>query len=102
MNIRNNPAANLLIYCSACGKHANEYNWTLETAAVFSEDGKSCPTLLLLLLESLEDPQKHASVQLVCPHCHEKVRFKQLPQPEREALLQYAREVGEAYIYERF
>lgn len=91
-----------MIYCSACGKSANEYNWTLETAASFSEGDKTCPTLLLLLLESLDDPAKYEDFQLVCPHCHEKVRFKLLPRPEQEALLQYAREVGEAYLWERF
>ena len=62
--MRNNPAATLMLYCSACGKDANEYNWTLETAAVFSEGEKTCPTLLLLLLEALEDPKKYADYQI--------------------------------------
>ena len=92
----------LMLYCSACGKHANEYNWTLETAASFSDGDKTCPTLLLLLLESLDDPQKYEDYQLVCPHCHEKVRIKQITMPAREALLQYAQEVGEAYLRQRF
>ena len=100
--MRNNPAATLMLYCSACGKDANEYNWTLETAAVFSEGEKTCPTLLLLLLEALEDPKKNADYQLVCPHCHEKVRLRQIPLPEREALLNYLKEVGEEYLRERF
>lgn len=92
----------LMLYCSACGKHANEYNWTLETAATFSDGDKTYPPLLLLLLESLDDPQKYEETQLVCPHCHEKIRLKQLTMPEREALLQYAQEVGAAYLQQRF
>ncbi|MBP1761833.1 MAG: hypothetical protein H6Q64_1375 [Firmicutes bacterium] len=100
--IRKNPAATLMIYCSACGKDANEYNWTLETAAAFSEGEKTVPTLLSLLLEALEDPKKYADFQLVCPHCHEKVRLRQIPLPERETLLTYLREVGEEYLQERF
>jgi len=91
-----------MIYCSACGKEVNEYNWTLETAATFSDGDKTCPTLLLLLLESLDDPKKYEDYQLVCPHCHEKVRLKLLPLPERKALLNYLREVGEEYLFERF
>ncbi|HPF20207.1 MAG TPA: hypothetical protein PLC88_02565 [Syntrophomonas sp.] len=91
-----------MIYCSACGKDANEYNWNLETAATFSEGDKTVPALLQLLLEALDDPKKHADIQLVCPHCHEKVRLRQIPLPEREALLAYLQEVGEAYLHERF
>ncbi len=91
-----------MIYCSACGKHANEYNWTLETAATFSDGDKTCPTLLQLLLESLDDPKKHEETQLVCPQCHEKIRLKQLTIPAREALSQYAQEVGEDYLRHRF
>ena len=102
ITIRKNPAAMLMIYCSACGKNANEYNWTLETAATFSDGDKTCPTLLQLLLESLIDPKKYEDYQLVCPHCHEKVRLKLLPLPQREALLQYLQEVGEEYLVERF
>jgi len=100
--MRNNPAATLMLYCSACGKDANEYNWTLETAAAFSEGEKTCPTLLLLLLEALDDPKKYSDYQLVCPHCHEKVRLRQIPLPERKALLNYLKEVGEEYLRERF
>lgn len=100
--MRKNPAATLMLYCSACGKDANEYNWTLETAAAFSNGEKTCPPLLLLLLEALDDPKKHADYQLVCPHCHEKVRLRQIPLPEREALLNYLKEVGEEYLRERF
>ena len=91
-----------MIYCSACGKDANEYNWTLATAATFSDGDKTCPTLLQLLLQPLDDPKKYEDYQLVCPHCHEKVRIKQLTIPEREALLQYLQEVGEEYLIERF
>jgi hypothetical protein len=91
-----------MIYCSACGKDANEYNWTLETAAAFSEGEKTFPTLLSLLLEALEDPKKNADLQVVCPHCHEKVRLRQIPLPERETLLAYLKEVGEEYLHERF
>ncbi len=91
-----------MIYCAACGKDANEYNWTLETAATFAEGEKTVPTLLSLLLDALEDPKKQADIQLVCPHCHEKVRFRQIPLPERAALLAYLQEVGEEYRQEKF
>lgn len=91
-----------MIYCSACGKQANEYNWTLETAAAFSDGDKTSPTLLLLLLEYLDDPQRFEETWLVCPQCHEKIRLKQLTMPELETLSQYAQEVGEGYLRQLF
>ncbi|HOQ09646.1 MAG TPA: hypothetical protein PLG09_05930 [Syntrophomonadaceae bacterium] len=96
--MRLSETAQLMIYCPRCGNYVNEYNWTLETASKFSENGKSTPTLIYVLLQLADHPQQWENFKVVCPRCHETMPVKILPPMDRQQLEAYAREVGEAYV----
>ena len=101
--MRKNPAATLMVYCPTCGNSVNEYNWTLETGAISSLKGKDSPTFIKILLECSDGKfDEWVNFKIGCPRCHEKIRVKLIPIPDKEDLMAYVDEVGEEYVNERF
>jgi hypothetical protein len=97
--MRQNENAELLIYCSRCSLRANEYNWTLETASLYSVKGRETPTFIYVLLDSARgNKTKWESFKVVCPRCHEKIILRRLTIPSIELLEEYAAEVGLEYV----
>ena len=97
--MRQDENAELLIYCSRCSLRANEYNWTLETAAQYSVNGKENPTLIHILLEVARGNLKEwENFKVFCPRCHEKIMVKKLTIPDIELLIAYANQVGQEYV----
>lgn len=101
--MRNDEKAELMVYCTKCGNYANEYNWTLATAAKFSSYPSQTPTLISLLLELAKEEKMDAnSIWLVCPRCNEKVKLAHIPLPPADEIKAYAEKVGEEYCQFKF
>ena len=98
--MRQNENAELLVYCTKCGLWANEYNWTLETAAKYSVNGKETPTLIYILLEVAEGNLKEwEKFKVLCPRCHESMQVRKLlPLPDLDLIQQYVEAVGQGYV----
>jgi ssDNA-binding Zn-finger/Zn-ribbon topoisomerase 1 len=87
-----------MIKCPACKKESNEYNWSMKTAAKFSIGAETCPTLIQVLLEWVKgNEETFDGFRLVCPRCNFGINFEDLPKPDGDAILRYAREVGQEY-----
>jgi phage FluMu protein Com len=98
--MRNDMNAQLKIKCPGCKKSRNEYNWSLKTAARYSIGADTCPTLIQVLLASLDgDEETFAGFRLVCPKCNYGINYEELEKPSAEEILAYARAVGEEYCY---
>ena len=98
--MREDMNSQLMIKCPACKKGRNEYNWSLKTAARYSIGADTCPTLIQVLLSSLEgDEETFAGYRLVCPKCNYGINYENLEKPDAEAIRAYAKAVGEEYCY---
>ncbi|MEA1959899.1 MAG: hypothetical protein U9N81_01180 [Bacillota bacterium] len=101
--IRQDKSAELMIYCSSCGNSYNEYNWTLETGAMYSKNKNTVPTLLDLLIQCLAgDKEVLQTAFAVCPSCHEKVFLRNMRMPTEEEIRAYAEKVGQDYRINRY
>lgn len=98
--MRQDLKAQLPIKCPACKKSRNEYNWSLKAAARYSIGADTCPTLIQVLLASLDgDEETFAGFRLICPKCNYGVNYEDLEKPAPDDILAYARAVGEEYCY---
>lgn len=100
--MRKNTAAQLIIRCPICGNDVNEYNWTLDTAASYSNAENTCPTFLYILIEIIEKRESVEKYTVRCPRCSEGVKLELLKIPEKDKLLEYLEEVGEDYYKHRY
>lgn len=97
--LRTDINAKLMIKCPACNKNSNEYNWSMQTAARFSIGEETCPTLIMVILETINgDQEMFAGYRVVCPRCYHGIDFEELELPVKEDILSYAKLVGEDYI----
>lgn len=92
-----NANAKLNIRCPNCKRDSNEYNWSLQTAARFSVGAETCPTLIMVILASYDEPDTFAGYRVVCPHCFHGINFEELTLPSDEEILNYATLVGDNY-----
>lgn len=101
--MRKNEKAELMIYCMKCGNHANEYNWTLATAAKFSSKPNQTATLISLLLKLVNGEKVDINnIWLICPRCNEKVKLAHIPLLPADEIKAYAEKVGEQYCNFKF
>lgn len=97
--MRKDESAELMIYCPTCGNSVNEYNWTLATAAKYSNGNNQSITFISILLRIINDPNyKYAEERMMCPRCNERIKLKLIPIPEPNIILEYAEKVGEEYV----
>jgi len=96
--MRIDRSVQLMIKCPSCKKSRNEYNWSLKTAARYSIGEETCPTLIQVLLSSLDgDEETFAGFRLICPKCNYGINFEELEKPDAEQVRSYARAMGEEY-----
>lgn len=93
-----NYKAKLMLKCPYCKRQSNEYNWSLQTASRYSIGAETCPTVIMVLLETINgNKDAFDGFRLVCPRCYHGVDFEELSLPPKEDILHYADEVGDEY-----
>ncbi|HOQ09647.1 MAG TPA: hypothetical protein PLG09_05935 [Syntrophomonadaceae bacterium] len=97
MGLRQQPAE-LMIRCPECKRLSNEYNWTLKTAAHFSIGEETCPSVLQVILATLEGQgDMFDGYRMICPRCNYGIDFSRIDLPDYDAVMNYAQLVGEDY-----
>jgi hypothetical protein len=90
--------AELMIRCPECRKQSNEYNWTLKTAAHFSIGEETCPTVIQVILATLEGQGDFfEGYRMICPRCNYGIDFTRIEIPDHDAVMNYAQLAGEDY-----
>jgi hypothetical protein len=90
--------AELMIRCPECRRQSDEYNWTLKTAAHFSIGEETCPTVIQVILATLEGQgDLFAGYRMICPRCNYGIDFTRIEIPEYEEVMDYAQLAGEDY-----
>ncbi|HZK44251.1 MAG TPA: hypothetical protein VFC73_08220 [Syntrophomonadaceae bacterium] len=96
--MRDNDLAKLQITCPNCKRSANEYNWTLKTAAYFSQKDETCPTVIgaLQAIHNGEG-EMYEGFRMFCPLCSRGVNIEEIEIPGFDEVEKYVQEVGEDY-----
>ena len=96
--MRNNNLAELRIKCPTCKRYSNEYNWTLKTAAHYSQKEETCPTVISVI-QAIHNGEGEMfyGFRMFCPLCNYGVDIEEVEIPDSEEVKQYVQEVGEEY-----
>ena len=96
--MRINNKAELKIKCPRCRRVSNEYNWTLKTAAHFSQKEETCPTVISVIHAILNgEGDLYYGFRMFCPQCNYGVDIEEIELPGSEEVEEFIKEVGEAY-----
>lgn len=91
-------AVELKIRCPECRKPSNEYNWTLKTAAHFSCGADTCPTVIQVILATLDGQGDiFDGYRMICPRCNYGINFTRIDMPDADQVEIYAQAMGEEY-----
>lgn len=96
--MRKNHLAELKIKCPVCKRPSNEYNWTLKTAAHFSQQEETCPTVITVI-DAINNGEGEMfyGFRMFCPLCNYGVDIEEVELPGNEEVKKYMQEVGEDY-----
>lgn len=96
--MRKNNLAELKITCPTCKKHSNEYNWTLKTAAHYSQKEETCPAVIGVIQAILSgEGEMFGGFRMFCPQCNHGMDIEEIEMPGVDEVQRYVQEVGEEY-----
>lgn len=97
--MRKNKLAELNIICPTCKKPSNEYNWTLKTAAYFSQKEETCPTVISVIRAIHQgEGEMFYGFHIFCPLCNYGTDIEEVKLPTPDAVEKYILEVGQEYV----
>ena len=97
--MRKNKLAKLNITCPYCKKPSNEYNWTLKTAAHYSQKEETCPTVISVIHAIHHgEGEMFYGFRMFCPLCNYGTDIEEVELPTLEEVDQYVLDVGDEYV----